>query len=54
MRTFLIRRLLSFIPTMLLFYTLVFILIQLTPGNPWDTGEKPYPREVLEKKKKQK
>jgi oligopeptide transport system permease protein len=48
MRTFLIRRLLSFFPTMLLFYTLVFVLIQLTPGNPWDTGEKPFPREVLE------
>src|SRR4051794_29744044 len=47
MRAFLIRRLLSFIPTMLLFYTLVFILIKLTPGNPWDTGEKPFRPEVL-------
>jgi ABC-type dipeptide/oligopeptide/nickel transport system permease component len=47
MRAFLIRRLLSFIPTMLLFYTLVFILIQLTPGNPWDTAEKPFRPEVL-------
>jgi oligopeptide transport system permease protein len=48
MRTFLIRRLLSFFPTMLLFYTLVFVLIQLTPGNPWDTSEKPFRREVLQ------
>jgi oligopeptide transport system permease protein len=32
---------------MLLFYSLVFILIQLTPGNPWDTGEKPFRPEVL-------
>jgi oligopeptide transport system permease protein len=47
MRTYLIRRALSFIPTMLLFYTLVFILIQLTPGNPWDTSEKPFRPEVL-------
>jgi oligopeptide transport system permease protein len=47
MRTFLIRRLLSFFPTMLLFYTLVFVLIQLTPGNPWDTAEKPFRPEVL-------
>ena len=47
MRAFLIRRLLSFIPTMLLFYTLVFVLIQLTPGNPWDTAEKPFRPEVL-------
>ncbi|MEA2512642.1 MAG: hypothetical protein QOJ59_2129 [Thermomicrobiales bacterium] len=48
MRAFLIRRLLSFFPTMLLFYTLVFVLIQLTPGNPWDTSEKPFRREVLQ------
>lgn len=47
MRAFLIRRLLSFIPTMLLFYTLVFTLIKLTPGNPWDTQEKPFRPEVL-------
>src|SRR5687768_9202179 len=47
MRAFLIRRLLSFIPTMLLFYTLVFVLIQMTPGNPWDTAEKPFRPEVL-------
>jgi ABC-type dipeptide/oligopeptide/nickel transport system permease component len=47
MRAFLIRRLISFIPTMLLFYTLVFVLIQLTPGNPWDTAEKPFRPEVL-------
>ncbi len=48
MRTFLIRRLLSFFPTMLLFYTLVFVLIQLTPGNPWDTSEKPFSPVVLQ------
>ena len=47
MSAFLIRRLLSFFPTMLLFYTLVFVLIQLTPGNPWDTAEKPFRPEVL-------
>ena len=47
MRAFLLRRLISFIPTMLLFYTLVFVLIQLTPGNPWDTAEKPFRPEVL-------
>jgi oligopeptide transport system permease protein len=47
MRTFLLRRLLSFIPTMLLFYTLVFILIKMTPGNPWDTSEKPFGPAVL-------
>jgi oligopeptide transport system permease protein len=43
----LIRRLLSFIPTMLLFYTLVFTMIKLTPGNPWDTQDKPLSKDVL-------
>jgi oligopeptide transport system permease protein len=32
---------------MLLFYTLVFTLIKLTPGNPWDTQEKPLSKDVL-------
>ncbi len=32
---------------MLLFYTLIFTLIKLTPGNPWDTEEKPFRPEVL-------
>jgi len=48
MQAFLIRRLLSFIPTMLLFYTLIFGLIQLTPGNPWDNADKPFRPEVME------
>jgi ABC-type dipeptide/oligopeptide/nickel transport system permease component len=47
MQTFLIRRLLSFFPTMLLFYTLIFALIQLTPGNPWDNTDKPFRPEVM-------
>jgi ABC-type dipeptide/oligopeptide/nickel transport system permease component len=32
---------------MLLFYTLVFVLIKLTPGNPWDTGDKPLRPDVI-------
>ena len=47
MRTYLIRRLLTFIPSMLVVYTLVFGIIHATPGNPWDTGNKPYPAQVL-------
>jgi ABC-type dipeptide/oligopeptide/nickel transport system permease component len=47
MRTFVVRRLLSFIPSMLLFYTIIFVLIQLTPGNPWDNIDKPFRPEVL-------
>jgi oligopeptide transport system permease protein len=47
-RTYLIRRGLTFIPSMLVVYTLVFVLIHATPGNPWDTGNKPYPPQVLQ------
>lgn len=46
-RTYLIRRLLTFIPSMLVVYTLVFVMIHATPGNPWDTGDKPFPPQVL-------
>jgi oligopeptide transport system permease protein len=46
-RTYLIRRLLTFIPSMLVVYTLVFAMIHATPGNPWDTGDKPFPPQVL-------
>jgi oligopeptide transport system permease protein len=47
-RTYLIRRALTFIPSMLVVYTLVFVLIHATPGNPWDTGQKPFPAQVLQ------
>src|SRR5437660_9154197 len=33
---------------MLVVYTLVFGMIHATPGNPWDTGEKPFPPQVLQ------
>jgi oligopeptide transport system permease protein len=48
MRAYLIRRLLTFIPSMLVVYTLVFGMIHATPGNPWDAGEKPFPPQVLQ------
>jgi oligopeptide transport system permease protein len=47
-RTYLIRRLLTFIPSMLVVYTLVFGMIHATPGNPWDTIDKPFPPQVLQ------
>jgi ABC-type dipeptide/oligopeptide/nickel transport system permease component len=47
-RSYLIRRGLTFIPSMLVVYTLVFVLIHATPGNPWDTGNKPFPPQVLQ------
>jgi len=48
LRTYLIRRLLTFIPSMLVVYTLVFGMIHLTPGSPWDTLDKPFPPQVLQ------
>ena len=33
---------------MLVVYTLVFGMIHATPGNPWDTGDKPFPPQVLQ------
>jgi|tagenome__1003787_1003787.scaffolds.fasta_scaffold20627288_2 ABC-type dipeptide/oligopeptide/nickel transport system permease component len=47
MRTFLLKRTLSFIPAMLLFYTIIFTLVHLIPGNPWDNIDKPVRPEVL-------
>src|SRR4029079_17445341 len=48
-RTYLLRRLLTFIPSMLVVYTLVFVMIHATPGNPWDgAGQKPCPQQVLQ------
>src|SRR4029077_6970451 len=48
MRSYQVRRVLSFVPSMLLVYTLIFGLIHLTPGNPWDTIDKPFAPEVLQ------
>src|SRR5579859_1014871 len=47
MGAYLARRLLSFIPSILLVYTIVFTLVHLTPGNPWDNIDKPFAPEVL-------
>jgi ABC-type dipeptide/oligopeptide/nickel transport system permease component len=46
--TYLVRRILSVIPSMLLVYTIIFALIHLTPGNPWDNLDKPFPPDVLQ------
>ncbi len=47
MTGYLLRRVLLLIPIWLAVYTLTFVLMQLTPGGPWDR-EKPVPREVRE------
>ena len=47
MRTYILRRLLMFIPVMLAVYTLVFVVMHATPGGPWDNTERPLPPAVL-------
>ena len=52
MRRFLLRRVLSLIPTMLVIVTIAFVLVRVAPGGPFDS-EKAIPPEVkadLEKK----
>lgn len=47
MHTYLLRRLVMFIPIMLAVYTLVFFVMHATPGGPWDFTERPLPAAVL-------
>jgi oligopeptide transport system permease protein len=47
--SYVIRRVLMLIPTLLAIYTLTFLLIHSTPGSPWSAGEKPVPPIVLKR-----
>jgi oligopeptide transport system permease protein len=47
MRTYILQRLLMFIPVMLAVYTLVFLVMHATPGGPWDNFERPLPEAIL-------
>lgn len=46
---YVIKRTLLLIPTLLVIYTLTFLLIHATPGGPWSQGEKPVPPVVLKR-----
>ena len=46
MFAYIVRRILSIIPTLLLVATLVFVLLRLAPGGPYDT-ERALPPEVM-------
>ncbi|HYM70052.1 MAG TPA: ABC transporter permease, partial [bacterium] len=47
MGAYLARRLLLAIPTMVIVYTLAFLLVHATPGGPWDNAEKPLAPQVI-------
>lgn len=46
MGAYILRRLLWMIPSLLVVYTMTFLLIHATPGSPWDESEKPLPDAV--------
>ena len=47
MGRYIVRRLLLAVPTLVVIYTLAFLMIHATPGGPWDNAEKPLPPEVI-------
>ena len=46
MTTYVLRRVLWMIPSLLVVFTLTFIVVHATPGGPWDESEKPLPPAV--------
>jgi ABC-type dipeptide/oligopeptide/nickel transport system permease component len=46
---YILRRLLWTLPSILVIYTLTFLLMRATPGGPWDESEKPLPAAVVER-----
>src|SRR5260221_3173196 len=38
---YVVRRTIAGIPTLLVVYTLVFLIAHVTPGSPWDIGSNP-------------
>lgn len=53
MTTYVLRRVLWMIPTILIAFTFTFLVVHATPGSPWDEGEKPLPEGVKENLAKQ-
>jgi oligopeptide transport system permease protein len=53
MTLYVLRRLLWMVPTLLAAFTLTFVLVRATPGNPWDESEKPLPEAVIANLNKQ-
>ena len=47
MATYIARRVLWAIPSLLVVYTLTFVLMHSTPGGPWDESEKPLPANII-------
>ncbi|MCC7162547.1 MAG: ABC transporter permease [Anaerolineae bacterium] len=48
MTAFIVRRILLLVPSMLIVFTITFLLMHATPGGPWDRNERPLPQNVIE------
>lgn len=53
MLNFILRRLLTLVPTVLIAFTVTFLVVHATPGSPWDESEKPLPQSVKDNLRKQ-
>ena len=53
MTAYILRRLLWMLPTLLIVFTLTFVVVRATPGSPWDESEKPLPEAVKKNLEKQ-
>ena len=47
MTSYILRRLMLVIVSLLAIYTITFFLVHATPGGPWDHGEKPLSPRVI-------
>ncbi|HEU5422840.1 MAG TPA: ABC transporter permease, partial [Nitrolancea sp.] len=47
MGTYIARRLLLVIPTILAVYTITFVLMHATPGGPWDNADRPLSAQAI-------
>jgi ABC-type dipeptide/oligopeptide/nickel transport system permease component len=48
MTVYILRRVLWMIPSLLIVFTITFLLVHATPGGPWDESDKPLPEAVKE------
>src|SRR5689334_6817552 len=48
MTTYILKRILGLVPLLLAIYTVVFFLMRLMPGGPWEEADRPLPPAVIE------
>lgn len=48
MTAYIVRRVLLLIPSLLIVFTITFLLMHATPGGPWDRDERPLPQNVID------